>query len=286
MLAQSSSVLYLHEPFRSGNDAPFSGLNCDHWFTYLTDENAQPYRAALQRICELDYSVEQVFSTDSSSENLQSRVQTYLRCLYYRACGGRALLKDPLAVLSADWLAQAFDMRVIVLVRHPAGFAGSLKKHEWTHPFSDFLAQPLLMEEVLAPFADEIRAFAAEERDIVDQAGLLWKMIYSTIDDYRERHNDWIVIRHEDLARDPVDQFSRLYRRLGLSFDAEVEETVRSHSKKKNPAETTNPVQLRRDSRSVIYNWTNRLTPEEIERVRRHTEPIASRFYAHGDWEY
>ena len=112
----------------------------------------------------------------------------------------RPLMKDPIAAFSSSWLASTFDMATIVLVRHPAGFASSLKRLGWSHPFNDFLAQPALMEERLQAFEGEIARMAKVEHDIVDQASLLWRMIYSVLLEYRRAHPDWIVVRHEDLA--------------------------------------------------------------------------------------
>jgi hypothetical protein len=73
------------------------------------------------------------------------------------------LIKDPIALFAAEWLADVFGVRVVVLIRHPAAFAASLKRLNWTHPFGDFLAQPLFMRDLLAPFEEDIRRFAAAE---------------------------------------------------------------------------------------------------------------------------
>ena len=139
-------------------------------------------------------------------------------------------MKDPIAAFSSSWLASTFDMATIVLVRHPAGFASSLKRLGWSHPFNDFLAQPALMEERLQAFEGEIARMAKVEHDIVDQASLLWRMIYSVLLEYRRAHPDWIVVRHEDLALDPVGGFAGLYRRLGLCYSEDIRRRVRWYS--------------------------------------------------------
>ena len=47
------------------------------------------------------------------------------------------LLKDPIALLSAPWLARRFGYRPLVVVRHPAGFVSSLVRVGWRVRFGD-----------------------------------------------------------------------------------------------------------------------------------------------------
>jgi hypothetical protein len=53
---------------------------------------------------------------------------------------GRLIIKDPIGALSSDWLARNFDLEVVVLVRHSAAFAASLKRLNWRHPFEHYNA--------------------------------------------------------------------------------------------------------------------------------------------------
>jgi hypothetical protein len=95
--------------------------------------------------------------------------------VYYlkeRVLDRSVLLKDLLALLSAEWLTGRWDLKVLTMVRHPPGFAGSLKEKTWTFPFGDLLAQDCLMEDHFSPFVDEIEIFANTGQDVVDQAVL------------------------------------------------------------------------------------------------------------------
>ena len=193
-------------------------------------------------------------------------------------------MKDPIAAFSSSWLASTFDMATIVLVRHPAGFASSLKRLGWSHPFNDFLAQPALMEERLQAFEGEIARMAKVEHDIVDQASLLWRMIYSVLLEYRRAHPDWIVVRHEDLALDPVGGFASLYRRLGLRYSEDIRRRVRWYSSGPRAGGRRRALCLRRASEQAIQGWRQRLSAEEQSRLRAQVEPLATRFYAESEW--
>jgi hypothetical protein len=198
----------------------------------------------------------------------------------------RALLKDPTAVFSAAWLAETFDMDVIVMIRHPAAFVGSLKKAHWPFSFHHFLDQPLLMQHHLDEFKADIEQFAEADRDkdIVGQGILLWNMFSRAILKYKETYPDWLFVRHEELSADPVAGFAKIFERLGLDYSTRVRNVIRAFSGPTNPTEQHNGNRVRRDSRSNIWNWKKRLTTDEIDRIRENTNDIGRFFYSEQDW--
>lgn len=173
-----------------------------------------------------------------------------------------------------------------MLIRHPAAFVSSLKRLDWTFPFHHLLQQRKLLQSKLAPFEAEIHAFANEERNIIAQGTLLWRIFAYHISQLRERHESWIVVRHEDLSREPLQQFKRLYRELGLTFTGRAKQVIRKHSSASNQAgvrlDTVH--QLQRDSRQNIYRWKERLTIEEIKYIRSEVAKEQRSFYSDEDW--
>jgi hypothetical protein len=204
----------------------------------------------------------------------------------YRRRHARPLVKDPVALLAAPWLARSFDMDVVVMIRHPAAFASSLKRMGWTHPFGDFLVQPALMDGPLAAYRGQVERYAADPPDVVDQAGLLWAMLHDVIDGYRTDHPEWQFVRHEDLSTDPQAGFRQLCDRLGLHYDGPLEERLAHDTDAGNPVEAVNGTAhtLQRDSRANVTTWRTRLTPEEIARVREATAAVSPRFYGEDEW--
>jgi hypothetical protein len=196
----------------------------------------------------------------------------------------RALMKDPHAVFSAEWLADTFDMDVVMLVRHPAAFVGSLKKAQWAFRFDQLLEQPLLMTRHLEALRSRIEDAAHGSLDIVDQGILLWNAIYGVVAGYRDRRPEWIFRRHEDLSRDPARAFEELFETLGLRFTRRAKREVERRSRAGNPIEPQAGDPIRRDSRANLGSWLRRLTPHEIERVRKGTEDVARHFYGDEEW--
>lgn len=285
VIAEAPRIAYIHEPFNPHSRPGLCAARFSHWFTYVTAENEASYRRAIERTLSFQYDL--LAEIKSWGESWPRR-RTLLDCLSFlnnRILRKRPLVKDPIAVFSAEWLASTFDMDVIVLIRHPAGFAGSLKRLSWVYPFSHLLEQPLLMRDRLGPFAEEIGEFASGGRDIVDQAALLWKIIHHVIGRYREDHSDWTFVRLEDLAVDPVAGFRTLFERAGLEFTGAIERTVLSHTAPGRPADPGAKVHaLKRHSREAVSLWRQQLNAEEIDRLRRRVEDVSKQFYAEEEW--
>jgi len=90
-----------------------------------------------------------------------------------------------------------------------------------------------------------------------------------------------IVLRHEDLSRDPLAGFARAYESLGLAYTAQVQERIGASSSSENPAELSRQKvhAVKLDSRANLDNWKKRLTADEISRIRKMTEDVAQLYY-------
>jgi hypothetical protein len=284
LAASPTPIGYVWEPFSVRHRPGTCAARFPHWFPYLNEANANGVERAIADTLAFRYRPLAELRALRSPRDGGRMVRDWWRFERERRRHATPLLKDPIAIYSAEWLADRFGMDVVVLIRHPAAFTASIKRLNWTHRFADFLAQPELMEDLLAPYADEIRRYAEVEQDIVDQGILLWLVLHEAIARYQERRPQWIYVRLEDLSRDPLPHFRRLFEQLGIAWDARVEELVLATSGPANPAEASRLDSVHRDSAAHIWNWKRRLTGEEVARVRARTEPLASRFYGEEDW--
>ncbi len=284
MLALSRNVGLIHEPFSPATPAGVSGGPFSRFFQYVCAENEQPYLPHVERTLRFSYDLRRQLPTIRSPRKLARTATDLFDFTRNRARRTRPLLKDPIAVFSSEWLAERFDARPVLLVRHPAAFASSLLRLGWTHGFGSFLEQPLLLRDHLRAFEDEIRDFATHERGVLDQAILLWRLVYSTVDTFRERHPEWQFVRHEDLANDPLLGFEPIFASLGIEMDDRIRRAIVEHSSEDNPTELRRSHDVRLDSRASVSSWRRRLSPEEIERVRLGVADVSPAFYRDEDW--
>jgi len=286
MIGASDAVGYIHEPFNIDRGPGICRTRFPYWFTYIRPGTDGALASDFRRLLEFRYNyVAQALSV-RSKRDVRVLARDGGRFLRYRIRHARPLVKDPMALFSAEWIADSFDAQVGVVVRHPAAFASSIKLDGWTHPFSHFLNQPALIEDYLSPFQEEIEAFAREEHDILDQAALLWRLVHHTVAEYRGRHPDWLIVRHEDLSRDPIEGYRPLFAALGLPYTEEVQEAILSSTSRSNPADrdASGRQFLTRDSRANIDNWRRRLTPSEVDRIRARVADVSPLFYGDDEW--
>jgi hypothetical protein len=282
MIASHWRVKYYSEPFNPENP----GCPAGHYFHYMTRADEPRFIAYLKPLLQLDSGVPGNNSAGHQYLRFLEKAGKSAWHLLGRCLGVRPLLKDPMALFSAEWLERRFQTSTIVLIRHPAAFASSLKRLNWHFPFGDFLDQPRLMDDFLEPFRSTIEEFAKKPPDIVAQSILLWRILHARILRYRLKHPEWTFARHEDLSTSPHEEFSKLFRTLGLNDSAGVHQTIAEYSAPENPVEADDGAvhQLKRNSLGNIWNWTQRLSRDEILRVREGTEDIAHHFYSAADW--
>lgn len=207
----------------------------------------------------------------------------YMKYLMLSANRPRFLLKDPIALLSAGWLYERYDLKVVCMIRNPLAFAGSLKKQGWDFDFKNFLDQKKLMNTRLKPFKEEMERIV-QESDFIDRISLLWNVLNYVILEYREKYPEWLFMKHEELARNPMEKFRMMYNYLGLEFTQEIEEYIEEFTSKKNPVEADSNEYQPRDAKKTVDAWRDRLTDEEIERVKEATSKICKQLYPDEDF--
>lgn len=283
MLALAPGVAYVHEPFNPRTSAGLSPAQFDRYFTVVTAENEARYAPGLERTFALRYDLASQLRSLRGPRDLARAARDLVRLERARRAGSRPLMKDPIALLSAEWLAQRFGMDVVVLIRHPAAFAASLKRLGWKHSFATFM-QDGEVPEVVRPYEAEIREQAERPGEILAQAALLWRLLYNAVDGYRERHPDWVYLRHEDASLDPVGTFERLYARLGLELTAAARAQIERATAPDNPPELATPHAVELDSAASLGRWREQLTAQEIDTLRERTRDVWPRFYSASDW--
>jgi hypothetical protein len=282
--SQSQDVAYLWEPFsplaRPGiRDVPF-----DRWFIYVCEENQGVYEPGLRRMLAYDYRWLAEVRAMRRPRDVGRAVRDANRFRQFRARHARPLLKDPIALFSAGWIADHLDADVVVLIRHPAAFVHSIVQRRLRHPFEDFTAQPLLMRDVLAPFQSEIEEYARHEQPLLDQGILLWRLLHHAIAAFRTQRADWLFLRLEDIGMDPQGRFEEIFAGVEVPLDDGVRARIRRHSDASNPDQVTDMASTVRNSREAVMAWKRSLTLAEVATIRARVEPLASAFYGPEDW--
>lgn len=284
MLSADSNTAYISEPLNVLHRRGVYRADVNHWYEYITEENEEKYLPAFRELFNFRYHLFTEIGSLRSRKDFIRMGRDFSVFMNGKLRSQRALLKDPFAVFSSPWFAQKLNCRVVITIRHPGGFASSLKRLNWPFNFRDLLDQPMLMRDHLESDRADMENIQAD--DIVGQSALLWRMIYRSVHSSLSLFPNFKIVRHEDLSLDPVAGYKSLYESLGLTFDEKVRDTILHSSSSENPTELSKKKvhSVKLDSRANMDNWKKRLTPDEIIRIRKMTEDISHLFYSDSEW--
>lgn len=277
VLAKAPNIKYVNEPFNVW--LKHKGFPFKNWFAHMDKSASKQKQQQVEEYIKRFYKFS--FTQAIEGQKLYTLEGTYraIRALRTRLYF-RPLLKDPIAFFSAEWIYQTFQADVVVLVRHPAALVASLKVKNWTFDFNNLLRQPKLMDTYLSEFSTDIEAFSKENKSIIEQGALLWNIIYATVIKYKEKYNEtWYFVTHEDLSKNPMDEFEKLCGFLNLSFTQKIKNHIEITTK------STIEKGHKRNSKANIKTWQERLTKEEIAYVKEQTKINWQHFYAETDWQ-
>ena len=284
-ISHAPYIRYIHEPFNVAIAERIYGEKLERWFHLVTDNDNDKFEKYLKRVLYIpDNSIKEILLSGNKRE-LRSNISKTVRYYLPYILGVRPLVKDPIAIFSADWLVNEFDMDALVIIRHPAAYVWSVIKDPiHMHSFeSVFKNQPLLLEK-LPLLKSEILA-VDETLELYKRAAIFWKAIHSIIAIYRVCHPDWIFYRYEDIASQPLSEFKNLCKKLNIEFTQKVDSVVRRYAMCDSRVleDLTSHVKKFRSDK-YIKDWKNHLDNEQITVIREITEPIASKFYTDEDW--
>lgn len=191
------------------------------------------------------------------------------------------IIKDPFALLSCEWLQLQQDFQIVIVIRHPAAFALSMKEKGWIVTPSTFKTQ----ENDLAHFYNSDQSIIQSYLDLdnkkknyIDSAIYGWNLLYSAIIYYKQNYPDWIMVRHEDLSNSPINEFRKLFGQLSLDFDKVALKQI------KDSSQGSGVKGAYRDSKLNAQKWKQILSKEEILRIKSDTELYWKHFYSESDW--
>lgn len=289
MLALSPRIGYIDEPFHRVSG--IEGIN--RWFLYVREgmKDELKYYNLIQAI----FQGRAIYKRSPAIGNRITLVKKFLLLIIknrknleswytrHNPLVNRYLIKDPIACMSSEYLHRVFNMEVLVVVRHPAAFVGSLKRLNWRFDFREFLDQKELMHDHLAEILKDCKL---ENMSIAKEGALLWKCIYKVLFCYLKRNSKMIGIRHEDLSLNPIDEFKSLYEKLGIQYTPKIERKIRLFTQSSNPVDPINNMvhSLRRNSNKNINRWKNLLSTNEVETIYKITSDLAKQYYADNEW--
>lgn len=175
---------------------------------------------------------------------------------------GRRLVKDVRANLFLRWLHEQFPgMPLVLIVRHPFAIAASRAKTGADVDLeAQFLSQPQLVEDYLAPYADLMRACHTPfERHVA-----AW-CVEIGVPLSQFKPGELGVVFYERLATQPLVVLPEIFAHVGRPFDRRVADFVRmpSHT---TLSKSTLEAKWASGSSRVTASWQEHISPVQVRR--------------------
>ncbi len=173
--------------------------------------------------------------------------------------GPRWVIKSIHAQLATEWLAEAFDVEMLILLRHPANVLASwLELNLKDARNSTLETRPEIRARYLEPWGVPLPGPDPVER-------ISWRigLLVAALEDARARHPEWHVRHHEELCTDPVAEFQKLYTELGLDWRDDSAEFLEDHN---TPG---SGFVVKRVASELSDSWQHRLDDGQLATLRR-----------------
>ena len=192
----------------------------------------------------------------------------------------RLVLKEvnPLAL---PWLLDAFQPRVLFLVRHPAAVARSYWDLEWRN-VEDRLSQfsPRLMDGPLRPWQDTISSASGFWK----AHGVFQGAVLRVVMDRLATYKDHKIITYEDICSDLTGNLRNLFQFAELDLDEATKKRIADSNPSSNQT-PQNPYSTRRNSQAMKYAWKRKLDSEQLALLHAGYASFKLPFYdSTDDW--
>jgi hypothetical protein len=285
-IALSNKVDIVYEPMNLNTRIGINGIKPKYWYQYLDREDAT-FKKEIEKTINFEYRLFEDLINVKSFHDLVKSLRLYRKTLVkrFRRKNRIPLIDDPFAVLSTEWFYHHFDMKIIIMIRHPASFISSLLEKGWNHPFSHFRDQPSLMRSKLMLFKDDVDALADHPRDIIEQGILLWRIIYYSVMQFRDKYaNEWYFVKFEDFARDPKLSFKKLYHFLNIEYNPKAQENIENYLRERIDGKVVDEPENIYQISEQQYYFRHHLDAKQIAYIKEKTKDIWPGFYTEADW--
>jgi hypothetical protein len=294
MIAFSSEVNYIWEPF---NNKYWDGI--PDYYPYVGDgsdsEKAITYDSLINNVIHL-INLKPKVSFNSGASKIKKIAKKYRinrsTFLWYRWAQIRNVVfnprvlvcKDPIGIFLSEHLIRKFEFKVIAVIRHPAGVALSRKKLDWKFDFDWWRSQKDFYNVHFGKIDNIVKT---HDLDFIRESSFHWLTCYSYLQEIKEKYPESVmIIRHEDLCVDAVQEMQEIFKYLGLTLNGRVVDKIQeTTSGSQLERSTLNLAKLeKRDARSLVFKWRDEISQDELNVIREITEPVSSIYYGDVFW--
>jgi hypothetical protein len=285
MLSLPLEVDYIHEPFNPRCGIP--GMT--KWYRYIRPSldtgEMQDFHALTRTIFSYDLTLMGIVpERDPRHKRIAKRIvgsrgPFYLRLAKVNPFHRAAVIKDPIGCLLSEYLYLHFDVKPVIVVKHPTSFLGSLKRVNWWPSLSQLNDQSCLTEDY---FPGEADFLTREWPNRLLGAAAFWRAAHKVLLTQARKYPDWQIVIHEQLSQTPIATFRALYGALELPWHESVGRRIARLTQGNRSAEVKKDVvqDFRRNSADIFRSRRDSLTLKERKAVFDIVGDVALHLYS------
>jgi hypothetical protein len=279
-------VDYIHEPFNGGFTLPERTPFQERYIRPgRSDAEAEAFRRTVEHLFRYDFALD---TNHHPSDSLLraifktifgSRGPVQLKLAKLNPIHTAAVIKDPMGKLLTEYLYLQFDVKPVIVVRHPVSLAASFKRVGWWPEVKDFLNEPDLMEDYFSEDADVLRRSWPSR--FLESMGH-WRAAYKLLLTQARKYPDWQVVTHESISENPLSEFKRLYEALNLPWSPALARRINRLTGTRNSTEASHgrAMDLKRNSARIFEMRRDELTVEERRAIFDVVKDVALDVYS------
>jgi hypothetical protein len=283
MLSIPREVDYFHEPFN-----PSCGVRgIDQLYLYIArgDDESLKHRQAIERVFrkgyvpKISYSSEDPLWRNWTKRLLGSRRAWSHRIKKLNPSYRTVVIKDPTGCLLTEYLAEKYDVKPVILIRHPVAVVASFLRLGWQGDLAAICQQPQLIEDY---FFDDQHLLFEQQREPLERIAVLWRALNKVLLAQASRHPSWRIVTHESLSEKPIEKFRQLYDALDLPMSARAEKKISRLTSKENAVEARigQVHEFKRNSAELFRNSLKAMSLEQRRKIFSITKDVALRIYS------
>ncbi|MEL6582151.1 MAG: hypothetical protein AAFQ14_20580 [Cyanobacteria bacterium J06621_12] len=286
VLSMPLEVDYIHEPFN-----PQCGMiGLDRWYPYvraeIDTEEMQSFHEIAENLFSYNFKFKKYIPRKDPWQRklikslVGSRGEFYLRIAKSNPFHQTAVIKDPIGNLLTEYLHHNFQVKPVIVVKHPLSFIASLKRVNWwiqTSWITD--NQPHLVEDY---FSDELDFVNREYGSLLEGSAAYWRATYKVLLEQASRHPDWQVVTIEELSEDPLNVFQNLFSHLELPWSDSVQRKIMKLTRGSNnstDAQGGKVQDFNRNSKDIFAMRRRSLSNQERQAIFDIVKDIALQVY-------
>jgi len=285
LLTLPLSIDYIHEPFHSGYSLPDRRpFQVRYLRPDANDPEARKFRDHIEHIFNYQFGLETAYHRDDSwtrkigKHLVGSRGPAYLILAKLNPFHRRAVIKDPVAKFTTEYLYHVFDVKPVIIVRHPVSLAASLKRVGWFPEMYVFQDEPELIEDY---FPDRPEFLYRDWPSRLLESMGHWRATHHVLLKQAKKYSDWQVVTHEELCECTLPVSKRLYEALDLPWSSFVEYRIQRLTEGRSAeARGGQAMDLSRNSAEIFEMRRNSIPKEQRREIFEIVKDVALDIYS------